>query len=396
MTASIVQATAGTQSTITPVPLGPFPEQPLVSILVANYNYGRFIGQAIESVLAQTYPHFEVIVCDDGSTDDSVATVGRYVDLDSRIHLVCKRNGGQASAWNRAYPVSSGAVVCILDADDLFAPTKLEELVRTFHENPDVGLVIHPMLVIDADDVVHRQIPPYPQFEHGWIGPKVLDQGGGWNSMFGSALSFRREAAHVIFPVPEEIHDADSFITRIVPLLTPVWSCSEPLTRYRSHGTNDSSHDAGQTTPDQLRMRLDRDRLRETAVNRRLQEAGLGDRVLPVHRNPMLLYWIALLDGSSWRRRVRELIPLLADTVRAPLNSPLYTCGKTAIYCLALVLPMAQRAALMQRFFSIHSHVHASRPWQSWNGRALQSRLKPRASRLHGGDLAHVTAGKGA
>jgi len=68
-----------------------------VSIIIDNYNYGRFLGEAIDSALAQTYPHVEVIVVDDGSTDNSREVIAKYGD---RIIPVLKENGGQASAFN--------------------------------------------------------------------------------------------------------------------------------------------------------------------------------------------------------------------------------------------------------------------------------------------------------
>jgi glycosyltransferase involved in cell wall biosynthesis len=76
-----------------PMELPPLSENPLVSVLVANYNYARYIGDALESMIAQSYPHFELIVCDDGSSDDSCAVVERYVKRDRRIRLIRKENG---------------------------------------------------------------------------------------------------------------------------------------------------------------------------------------------------------------------------------------------------------------------------------------------------------------
>src|SRR5579863_8833232 len=86
-----------------PIELPPLCENPLISVLTANFNYGRYIGEAIESVLGQTYTNFEMIVCDDGSTDDSCEVVKRFLQRDPRIRLVRKQNGGQTSAANAAY-----------------------------------------------------------------------------------------------------------------------------------------------------------------------------------------------------------------------------------------------------------------------------------------------------
>jgi glycosyltransferase involved in cell wall biosynthesis len=104
-------------------PLG----QPLVSILINNYNYGHFLADAIDSALAQTYPHVEVIVVDDGSTDHSRAVIANYGD---KIISVLKANGGQASAFNAGFAAAQGEIICFLDADDICLPTKVAEVVN--------------------------------------------------------------------------------------------------------------------------------------------------------------------------------------------------------------------------------------------------------------------------
>src|SRR4051812_24563460 len=106
-------------------------EMPLVSVLISNHNYGRYLGEAIDSALAQTYPRVEVIVVDDGSTDDSREVIARYGE---RVVPVLKANGGQASAWNAGFAVSRGEVVCMLDADDVFAPDKVDRVLHRLKE----------------------------------------------------------------------------------------------------------------------------------------------------------------------------------------------------------------------------------------------------------------------
>src|SRR5437764_1069566 len=94
------------------------PSMPDVSVIINNYNYGRFLAEAIESALSQTLPATEVIVVDDGSTDNSPEVIGRY---EGRIRSIMKSNGGQASALNAGFGASSGDVVIFLDADDVLA-----------------------------------------------------------------------------------------------------------------------------------------------------------------------------------------------------------------------------------------------------------------------------------
>src|SRR5271165_4872444 len=98
----------------------------LATILINNYNYGRFLRQAIDSALNQTYPNVEVVVVDDGSTDESRSIIDSYGD---RISSVLKENGGQASAFNTGFAASRGEIICMLDADDFFYPDKVERVI---------------------------------------------------------------------------------------------------------------------------------------------------------------------------------------------------------------------------------------------------------------------------
>src|ERR1700719_288784 len=87
----------------------------LVSIIIPNYNYARYLRIAIDSALAQTYAPVEVIVVDDGSTDNSREVIESYGD---RITPIIKTNGGHGSALNAGYAASRGEIVIFLDADD--------------------------------------------------------------------------------------------------------------------------------------------------------------------------------------------------------------------------------------------------------------------------------------
>lgn len=100
--------------------------QPLASIIISNYNYSQFIQEAIDSALNQTYPQTEVIVVDDGSTDNSRDIIKSYGD---KIVPVLKANGGQASAFNIGFASSQGEIIFFFNFDDIFAPEKVADIV---------------------------------------------------------------------------------------------------------------------------------------------------------------------------------------------------------------------------------------------------------------------------
>src|SRR5208283_183812 len=105
-------------------------ERPLVSIVVTNYNYARYLRAAIDSALAQTYPHVEVIVVDDGSTDESREVIESY---EKRVLPVIKANGGHGSAVNAGFVVSRGEIVIFLDADDELLPEAVDQVVKVWY-----------------------------------------------------------------------------------------------------------------------------------------------------------------------------------------------------------------------------------------------------------------------
>jgi glycosyltransferase involved in cell wall biosynthesis len=113
-------------------------ERPLVSLIISNYNYGRYLREAIDSALAQTYPAIEVIVVDDGSTDNSREVIAAYGD---RVVAVFKENEGLISAINAGYSRSRGDIVCFMDSDDVMLPHRVERAVAMLDAHPQVGWV---------------------------------------------------------------------------------------------------------------------------------------------------------------------------------------------------------------------------------------------------------------
>lgn len=240
MVGSLVARRRRPEPALDPLPLEELPERPLVSVLVSSYQYGEYLGAAIDSVLAQTYPHLEVVVCDDGSTDDSRAVLERYAQKDPRVVAIVKENGGQASALNAAFAASRGDVVCFLDADDELHDRRLELLVDALRDGS--GGVVHPMTVHDEEWNELYSLPVGYRAESGWLGPRVAERGGRWSVAAGGAIALRREIAAAAFPIPEDAFtgaDADAFLFTLMPLLTNVAHVGEALYRYRLHDANE-------------------------------------------------------------------------------------------------------------------------------------------------------------
>ena len=113
-------------------------KEPLVSVIIPNYNYAHYLPQALDSVLAQTYPRVEIMVIDDGSTDDSENVLRGYGD---RIRSIKQQNQGVSAARNLGARETRGELLAFLDADDFWLPEKLERQVQRFVADPELGLV---------------------------------------------------------------------------------------------------------------------------------------------------------------------------------------------------------------------------------------------------------------
>jgi GT2 family glycosyltransferase len=114
-------------------------QNPRVSVVIPAYNRERFVGLTIDSVRAQTFEDWELIVFDDGSTDRTLEVVKAFADADPRIRVAHGPNGGVASARNRGFELSNdnAEFVVFLDSDDLWEPDALETLVRTLDAHPE-------------------------------------------------------------------------------------------------------------------------------------------------------------------------------------------------------------------------------------------------------------------
>lgn len=215
---------------------------PLVSIIINNYNYGRFLRDAIDSALNQTYSNIEVIVVDDGSTDDSREIIAAY---GKRIIPVLKENGGQATAFNEGFKASQGEMICFLDADDWFASNKVEVIIRQFEKNPGFGWIAHGMSNCDNDG---NAVEIIEDREQNNSKPASADYSNFVRSgncrQFPylpptSALVFKRSVLKKTAPTPEGLKiTADNYLKLSGLLVAPVLFVDDNLSTRRIHGDN--------------------------------------------------------------------------------------------------------------------------------------------------------------
>lgn len=223
-------------------------QSPLVTVLINNYNYGRYLRESVDSALAQTYKNLEIVVVDDGSTDDSRQILASY---GNRIIPVFKPNGGQASALNAGFAASKGEIVCLLDSDDVWLPNKVDVVVRAAEANDKAMFIYHAYQRTDSNLRPFGKVLPL-SFLEGDISTKIRRSGGCWPFPPTSALGFRRSILSTVMPIPESLFRtcADACLAYSLPLIAPVAAIRQPLCLYRIHGSNGyassqrSQHDA--------------------------------------------------------------------------------------------------------------------------------------------------------
>ena len=134
------------------------PRAGLVTVVIASHNYAHFIAQTLDSVLAQTYPNWECIVVDDGSTDNTREVVERYTEADPRIHYLWQENQRLAAARNTGIANSSGEYLQFLDADDLIESRKLECQVDVLEHHQEIDIVYGEVRYIAAEKSGRRHL----------------------------------------------------------------------------------------------------------------------------------------------------------------------------------------------------------------------------------------------
>ena len=207
----------------------------LTSIIINNYNYDRFLSEAIDSALAQTYAHIEVIVVDDGSTDNSRQIIAEYGE---QIVPILQPNGKQAAAFNSGFACSKGEIIIFLDSDDFLYPQAVTEIVRVWHS--DLAKVHYRLNVVDGigKSLGYSSPQGTVPLSQGKVWQALLETGC-YNSTPTSGNALNRKALANLFPIPDQYKlTADDYLSFQVPFYGDVAAIEQPLGVYRVHDSN--------------------------------------------------------------------------------------------------------------------------------------------------------------
>jgi glycosyltransferase involved in cell wall biosynthesis len=181
-----------------------------ISVAITNFNYGPYVAAAIDSVLAQTRPAEQIVLIDDGSTDESRAVLKKYED---RILVVLTENRGVVAATNDILARCDGEVVALLDADDLMLPQRLATLAEIYEDDREATWVFHGLARVDRATVQSvdssvQDIDPR-RFD---VRAQMAAGGVPLSTPASSGLSFRRSLVMSLLPIPADVRNQDSYL----------------------------------------------------------------------------------------------------------------------------------------------------------------------------------------
>lgn len=219
----------------------------MISILINNYNYGRYLPQAIQSCLDQKdAPPYEIIVVDDGSTDNSAEIIKGFVSsFKPVVKPVFKNNGGQASAINAGLAIAQYNLITLLDSDDYLLPEALATICTNYHDG--VSRIHYRMIRIDNFGKQLGYEPPADfQLSQGKLDRAALKDIPIVQPPT-SGITFNRAVIEKFLPIPEEyfLNCCDSYISVCTALTGDVVAIEECIACYRLHGANHSGNDSG-------------------------------------------------------------------------------------------------------------------------------------------------------
>lgn len=318
-----------------------------LSVVVSSYNYGRYLRTAIDSALAQDCHALQVIVVDDGSTDDSLDIIKSYGDA---IEPLFQANQGQVASCTAGLRCCRYDIVIFLDSDDRLKPSAAAEIMALW--TPDTVKVQYVLQAIDSEGALLDTI--FPKYPHG-LTPETIEaelfRAGVYPATTTSGTAFCRSFLEQVMPIPSDFDcDIDDALNAAAPLYGDVQTLRKTLGHYRVHQRNTSAHAELTAARFERYVRDCRERTRYLQDQCRRQGIALEAAVLE-NRND-LHFWESSLAAAVVKPAAR--LPLLLPSLRAALGSILDPGQRCMHAAWATVLALAPRPLarylLAQRF----------------------------------------------
>lgn len=214
-----------------------------VSVIIPAYNGDRYIAEAIDSVIGQTYSNYEIIVVDDGSTDNTSHVVRQYGDREAypagnRVRYLSQTNQGVAASRNLGLAAAKGEYIAFLDQDDVFLPHKLASQVALLDKDPDLGIANSGWQIVDEEGV-KAAVQPWQQIPNLNSANLII-----WKPVFLGAMLFRHswlKRSPQFDPALSQTPDVD-LVLRLAAMGCPAAWVETATVKYRQHDANASKN----------------------------------------------------------------------------------------------------------------------------------------------------------
>lgn len=214
--------------------------EPLVSVVIPTYDAVALLMETLQSVQAQTFTDFEIVVINDGSTDDTATRLADLAARESRLRVISQENQGVGAARNRGIDEARGRYVALVDHDDLWLPKKLETQIDFARRHPDCSIILVPWSMTTATD--HWMFSPEIAGPDGIVDRPLLAESRGNSLICSSAMLFEKSrAAGLRYGERRQCIEDQEFHIGLVSRGKVGVAGRDVLMHYRAHGANTSS-----------------------------------------------------------------------------------------------------------------------------------------------------------
>lgn len=310
-----------------------------VTVVVDTYNQEKYIEQAVVSAIEQDFPasEYEIVVVDDGSTDRTPDIVRKFAP---RVRLLSKRNGGQASAFNAAFPELRGEIIGFLDGDDWWAREKLSTVAAALAERPEASAVGHGYYEVDEREGEIKVQSPGKRLLLSLASPDAAREAVLWSRFLVlSALTVRRSVLRVALPLPNSLWFCADAPIIWAAMGMGAFVLDRPLSYYRRHAENLWAVDNRDNAA--MRRRAEMDAIALDEIEPVLVRLGVPTESMAATLYPMQVYqWRAMLGtfgGSRFRAFRTEMRDFRSKRKKTALSYRLLE--HAAVGAAALLLP---------------------------------------------------------
>lgn len=223
----------------------------MISVCMATYEGEKYIEEQLTSILSQLSLEDELIISDDGSKDQTLSIIQRYMSEDNRIRLIDGPNNGVVANFEHAMEQSSGEIIFLADQDDVWLPTKVQQIKEFFEQNSMIDLVVSDLMIVDEQlEILESSYFDYRKVQVGFIHNIIK------NKYIGAGMAFRKSLKERALPIPKYVPMHDMWLGILAAKQKKSALLKEPLTLYRRHGDNVSAVDTQASISQQIKWRL--------------------------------------------------------------------------------------------------------------------------------------------